>query len=137
MTEPNNNQAAAGRVGESVAVYGAASLGAGSVAAFLEKASRTLSSQPLVRKVILFGSFARGEQTARSDIDLLVVEEGEFGPKRSRRKEMVGLRRLLAEAPTPVDVLVYSETEWEQWKNVPCHVIGAASRDGKVLYEQP
>ncbi|MEK7275609.1 MAG: nucleotidyltransferase domain-containing protein [Candidatus Desantisbacteria bacterium] len=42
-------------------------------------------------KIILFGSFVRGEQTEESDIDLLVIEDNVM----FRRKEMIKIRRAL------------------------------------------
>ena len=38
------------------------------------------SNQPAIQKVHLFGSFARGEATAKSDVDLLVVLNYNFLP---------------------------------------------------------
>jgi uncharacterized protein len=38
------------------------------------------SKQPAIQKVHLFGSFARGEATAKSDVDLLVVLNYDFLP---------------------------------------------------------
>jgi uncharacterized protein len=37
-------------------------------------------NQPAIQKVHLFGSFARGEATAQSDVDLLVVLNYDFLP---------------------------------------------------------
>ena len=53
-------------------------------------------------RVILFGSYARGEATAGSDLDLLVVEK----EARHRQAEMARLRRALSPLRIPVDVLV-------------------------------
>ena len=50
-------------------------------------------------KIILFGSFARGEQTEESDIDLLVIEDEVI----FRRKEMTKIRRALRDMRIPVD----------------------------------
>lgn len=38
------------------------------------------STQPAIQKVHLFGSFARGEATPKSDVDLLVVLNYDFLP---------------------------------------------------------
>ena len=38
-------------------------------------------------KIILFGSYAKGNQTVSSDIDLLVIEDEGFSRTRQRRKE--------------------------------------------------
>ena len=47
------------------------------------------------RMIILFGSHARGTARPDSDLDFIVVEDGPFGPERSRRAEAVKLWRLL------------------------------------------
>jgi len=65
------------------------------------------------RKIILFGSYARGTQTEDSDVDLVVVLE-RF---ESRHREIVRLRRALDPIEMPIDVLVYSEKEVEERGN--------------------
>ena len=65
------------------------------------------------RKIILFGSYARGTQTEDSDLDLVVVLE-RF---ESRHREIVRLRRALDPIEMPIDVLVYSEKEVEERGN--------------------
>jgi predicted nucleotidyltransferase len=56
-------------------------------------------------KVILFGSYARGEEGPDSDVDFLVIEpevKDHFG-------ESVRLARLVGELGVPADVVVASE----------------------------
>jgi predicted nucleotidyltransferase len=61
---------------------------------------------PLVR-VVLFGSYARGRQTAASDIDLLVVYAGAVrGDAYALVRRTLGLRRLKPH--------VYAEEEYAQ-----------------------
>lgn len=86
-------------------------------------------------KVILFGSWARGEAQEQSDVDFLVVEREPFGPNRSRRDEAVRIWRCLYEFRVPKDVLVYSIEEIDRWKDSSYHVVGRALKEGKVLYE--
>jgi len=88
------------------------------------------------RKVVLFGSHARGAAGPESDVDLLVIEDEPFGPGRSRRREMARLSRLLARFPVPQDILVYTVEETEQWAATRNHVVARALREGKVLYER-
>lgn len=79
---------------------------------------------------MLVGSFARGDASEHSDIDLLVIEDEV--PDRAR--EMVRLRRLLRPLRVPADILVYSENEVSQWGNQPGSALYWALREGKVVH---
>jgi predicted nucleotidyltransferase len=82
-------------------------------------------------KVILFGSYARGDADEGSDIDLLVVE-----PKvENRGEEMVKLRLAVGWIGRGVDILVCSEEDCEKRGSVPGTVIYWALREGKVLHD--
>ena len=87
------------------------------------------------QRIVLFGSWARGETNDQPDVDLLVVEREPFGPNRSRRQEAVRIWQCLYEFRVPKDILVYSLSEVEQWKDSRYHVVGRALKEGKVLYE--
>lgn len=80
-------------------------------------------------KVILFGSHARGDARAGSDLDFLVIQPKVEG----RHREMVRLRRSLRGIDAPIDVLVYSEDEARAWGQVPGTAIHDALQEGKVL----
>jgi predicted nucleotidyltransferase len=87
------------------------------------------------QRILLFGSWARGEANEHSDVDLLVVEREPFGEQRSRRQEAARIWRCLSEFRIPTDILVYSAGEVAQWKDSSYHVIAKAMREGRVLYE--
>ena len=87
------------------------------------------------QRILLFGSWARGQADQHSDIDLLVVEREPFGPTRSRRQEAARIWRCLSEFRVSTDILVYSEGELTHWKDSSNHVVGRALKEGKVLYE--
>lgn len=87
------------------------------------------------QKILLFGSWARGQANKESDVDFLVVEREPFGGNRSRRQEAARIWRCLSEFRVPTDILVYSASELSQWQDSSHHVIGTALREGKVLYE--
>lgn len=57
----------------------------------IAEAGRRLSEAAPDARVILFGSYVRGDAQSESDLDLLVVEPG----LKSRRKEFVRLREAL------------------------------------------
>lgn len=83
------------------------------------------------KKVILFGSHARGDHHPDSDIDLLVIES----TVKSKHEEMVRLRRVLRGILVPMDVLVISEEEFAERASSPSNVYYWASKEGKTLYE--
>jgi len=84
--------------------------------------------------IILFGSRARGNARADSDVDLLVIEKEPFSPQRSRRKEVARLQMALRELPLSKDIILYSRDEFEHWRNSLNHLVGRAGREGRVLY---
>lgn len=83
-------------------------------------------------KVLLFGSYARGEANEDSDLDLLVVEPVVV---ENKGMEMVRLRRVVGGVGIGVDILVYSEDEFARRGQVPGTVIYWALREGRVLYD--
>ena len=87
------------------------------------------------RRIVLFGSYARGDMRSGSDVDFLVVANAGFGGHRGRWGEISTIRRALRSFKGPKDILVYSGDEVERLRDSAAHVVGQAFRDGKVLYE--
>ena len=83
------------------------------------------------KRIILFGSRARGDATADSDFDVMVVEESPA----DRLREMVRLRRLLRDVEASIDLLVVSEDRFEYWRDTPGNVYHEAASQGRTLYE--
>ena len=88
------------------------------------------------RRIYLFGSHARGSPRADSDVDLLVVEDRNFGPDHNRWSELKRIRKALRPFRIPKDILVYSEDEFAAWENSANHIVAHAVREGKLLYER-
>lgn len=82
------------------------------------------------KRIILFGSWARGDADARSDVDLLIVKEHVT----NRYEELVELDRALAGLTTPVDILLVSEAEFQERAAQPGTVESVARGEGRVLY---
>ncbi len=96
----------------------------------IRQAVDTLAADPLPQRIILFGSQARGDADAGSDIDLLVIES----EVPDRAAEMVRLRRLLRRLPAAFDVLVYTQDELDRWGKEPGSALYWALKEGKVLH---
>lgn len=85
-----------------------------------------------ISRVILFGSQAVGKGGPGSDLDVLVVED----ELRSKRQEAVRLRRAVGDLPYPMDIVVMSEEESQETKDVIGGLAYPAHRYGVVIYER-
>lgn len=103
----------------------------------LPKMVETIVTEVDPEQVILFGSYARGDASKDSDIDLIIVETEPFDKNRDRGAEAVRLWRALAGFAVSKDILVYSRDEVEYWRDSLNHVLARALREGRVLYERP
>jgi predicted nucleotidyltransferase len=56
-------------------------------------------------RICLFGSRARGDARADSDMDLLIVESGPYSPDHSRWQAIKRVRRALSPFRIPKDIL--------------------------------
>ena len=84
-----------------------------------------------IRQAILFGSHARGDETRRSDVDLLLVQET---GKRFLDRYAGILAEITSRVPgRDVDVLIYTPAELAQMADRP--FVAAALREGVILYE--
>ena len=98
----------------------------------IEDLARRLGREFPVRKVVLFGSYARGVATDDSDVDLLVVAETSLPPP----QRYAAVRRLVADYPAAFDIIVKTPEEYARWRSVVNHVVYFADKSGRVLYER-
>lgn len=82
-------------------------------------------------KVILFGSYARGDFDQDSDLDLLVI----LPEVENRFDEMVRLRRALSEIPMAIDLVVYSADRVKERRHLRGTMLYHALAEGRVLYD--
>lgn len=81
-------------------------------------------------KIILFGSAVRENMSRDSDVDLLIIKDGD---------DPLDLMRLIYRnlhgVGAAVDAIVVSPQEVERYRNSHALVIKPALREGRVIYE--
>jgi uncharacterized protein len=82
------------------------------------------------RRIILFGSGARGQMSPHSDLDLLVVMPDGV----HRRRTAQSIYRALDGLGIPKDIVVVTESDVRQFSDEPSLVILPALKEGKELY---
>lgn len=84
-------------------------------------------------KIILFGSYARGDFNQESDLDLFIIKESEESSRAMRRK----VDALLWGRRFSVDIIVRKpeEVEWNFRAKNPFYLYHIF-KDGKVVYEK-
>ncbi|MCL6558328.1 MAG: nucleotidyltransferase domain-containing protein [Firmicutes bacterium] len=99
----------------------------------IELMARDIASKFDPLKVIVFGSWARGEAGPDSDVDLLVI----LNCTRDKKRDMqVAIRKELRKFKVPKDIVVATPEDIEEYKDAWWTVYHPALQEGKVLYEQ-
>lgn len=83
-------------------------------------------------KIMLFGSYATGQATEDSDIDLLIVKETNL-PRHQRGREV---RQYLYGSKFPIDIVVATPHELEQSRSNPYSLLYQALHSSKTVYER-
>jgi predicted nucleotidyltransferase len=99
----------------------------------IQRIVRVIAERFSPRRIILFGSHARGEAGPYSDLDLFI----EMDPPLPTRGRAAQIKQLFDPYPGPMDIVVYSSEEVAYWKQAPASLVASALRKGKVLYERP
>lgn len=82
-------------------------------------------------RVIVFGSYGRGNADSASDLDLMVVKP----TITNLGEEMLELYRAVGATEVGVDVLLYSDAEFGRRSQVPGTVLYWARKEGRPVYE--
>jgi len=91
-------------------------------------------AQPV--KILLFGSRARGDSRPDSDLDLMVIMDEGFEKKQKPLQLLNRLYLATYSFGIPEDILIYDVSKVNRLKDSLNHVIGKATREGRVLYER-
>src|SRR4051812_2667125 len=86
------------------------------------------------RRVILFGSTARGEAGPDSDIDLLVIVDDDTP---AERLTLMAGQEAQASYRLPADIIPVSESTFRRNAKLMGTLSRAASQEGVIVYERP
>ena len=100
--------------------------------ALLEQVTRTIVERFHPKRIVLFGSHARGEAGADSDLDLFI----EMHTSRRPPERAIEVSAAFGLRPWPLDVVVYTPEEVQRLRGVSGTLLSAIEKEGKVLYEQ-
>jgi predicted nucleotidyltransferase len=96
------------------------------------------SSDPY--KIVLFGSYARGNPREDSDIDIMVILDNNDVSKtyKERLNKYLSVQRLVREInyKFALDILVYSKEEFKLVKDYGNYLIDEIEKTGKTIYEK-
>ncbi len=99
-------------------------------AELLDEVVRRVLSAGSPRKIILFGSHARGDAHPYSDLDLLIVEDSDEPRGTRGSKYWSALSGIYPEK----DILVWTPEEIEEWSEVRNAFATVAVREGRTLF---
>lgn len=97
-----------------------------------EALARVIAARLRPRRIVLFGSRARGDAAPGADTDLFVEMESDRRPpeRAAEVSALFGLR------PWPLDVVVYTPAEVVRLRDVPGSLLSTIEAEGRVLYER-
>lgn len=83
-------------------------------------------------KIILFGSYAYGNPTPDSDVDLLII----LDTNKTRKERVIAVSLLLYPRLFPVDILVKTPQEIENELRQGNFFLQEVIKNGRILYER-
>jgi predicted nucleotidyltransferase len=99
---------------------------------YIDKIISIIVSVAAPDQIILFGSYARGDNTAKSDIDLLILKKGLV-----KSRELIGSMYMAFfdhKIGVPVDLLAIDYDRYIELNNEIGYVYKTIKEQGKVIY---
>ena len=98
----------------------------------LRKAIETIVRVAEPDRIILFGSYSKGDDKPDSDYDLLVLKRGVKKQRSLTQKIYMSFKNIGA----PIDVIVADLDKYEQLKSDPYLIYSEAAKNGRTVYEK-
>jgi len=103
-----------------------------SIIKFLNIVKQRVSEEITPVKIILFGSFSRGDFDEDSDLDLMFIIKDD---NNSIKDTQYKINSLLKDRTIPLDILVYYESDIEKKKNIIGSLPYEVVKEGEVIYD--
>ena len=100
-------------------------------AQLIQAAERVASAASRPATVIVVGSYARGDASDASDLDLVVIEPD----LPDKAQEYLRLKAAVGRVGVGVDLLLYARPEFDRRSQVPGTLPYWAKKEGKVLHD--
>lgn len=100
--------------------------------ALFEHITRTIVEKFNPKRIVLFGSHARGEAKPDSDLDIFVEMETEARPP----ERAVQISSVFGLRPWSMDVVVYTPEEVSKLRGIHGTLLSLIEAEGKLLYER-
>ena len=84
-------------------------------------------------RIMLFGSYATGNQTQDSDIDIIVLTQEELS-RRNKLNLLTRIEKRFLQLNYPIDLVLKSLKQFEGYKSYPGTLNYDVNRDGKILW---
>ena len=97
----------------------------------LQDVTRRIVATVKPRRVVLFGSAARGQMKKDSDLDVLVV----VSERAHRRQTAQKIYRSLHGSGVAIDIVVATEGDLKKYGQRPGTILKTALQEGRILYE--
>lgn len=100
-----------------------------------EQVREALAPLPFVRRVMLFGSVARGDERPDSDVDIFVLVDHEGNKHRTEEAVRALAERVRSTFTNPLRALIYDQREWE--RKAKLGVVRSIRTEGRTLVDKP
>ncbi len=100
----------------------------GQIADISKKIAKSIEPE----KIILFGSYAKGNYNVDSDMDFIVVKKSTL----PRHKRGLEIRRLFYGLLIPIDLKVYTPEEFDEELKNEYSFLHSALKSSRILYER-